>query len=132
MRRLLIPALLVAVGLSGIESAGGTIIVGTRGPDRLAGTSRADELYGLAGNDRLQGRAAGDLLDGGLGRDRLSGGSGPDGLVSSGDRRADTLVCGGARDVVNADLLDRVAADCEVVSRQIGRASCRERVSSVV
>lgn len=123
MRRPLIAAVLIVMGLSGIESAGGAIIVGTSGPDRLSGTSRADQLYGLGGNDRLQGRAAGDLLDGGPGRDRLSGGGGADGLVSSGDRRPDTLVCGSARDLVNADLQDRVAADCEIVSRQLSRDS---------
>jgi hypothetical protein len=38
MRRLLIPALLVAIGLCGIGSAGGAIIFGTAGADRLNGT----------------------------------------------------------------------------------------------
>src|SRR5919201_6073442 len=123
MRRLLIPTLLVAVGLSGIGSANGAILVGTPGPDRLNGSSRADQLYGLGGNDRLQGRAAGDLLDGGLGRDLLSGGGGADGLVSNGDRRTDTAVCRSAPDIVNADLRDRVAGDCEIVSRQLSRDS---------
>ena len=123
MRRLLIPALLVAVGLSGIGSADAAILVGTPGPDRLNGTSRADQLYGLGGNDRLQGRAAGDLLDGGLGRDLLFGGGGADGLVSNGDRRTDTVACGSARDIVNADLRDRVTGDCETVSRQLSRDS---------
>jgi hypothetical protein len=121
MRRFLIPALLLGIGLSGIGSAGGAIIRGTSGNDRLNGTIRADELYGLGGNDRLEGRAAADLIDGGAGRDLLSGGPGPDRLTSSGDLRADAVRCGGGRDVVNAEHADRVAADCETVSRQLSR-----------
>lgn len=122
MRRLLIPALLVASGmLTGIQAAGGAVIQGTEGPDRLNGTPRADRLYGRGGNDLLDGRSANDLIDGGPGRDRLSGSAGNDRLASSGDGRADTVRCGIGRDIVNADLADGVAADCEIVSRQLSR-----------
>jgi hemolysin type calcium-binding protein len=121
MRRLLIPALFVAMGLTGIQAASGAIVRGTQGPDRLSGTARADELYGRGGNDTLEGRGARDLLDGGPGRDRLSGNTGADWFAASGDAGADTVRCGGGLDVVNADLADAVAADCEVVSRQLSR-----------
>jgi RTX calcium-binding nonapeptide repeat (4 copies) len=121
MRRFLVPALLVAMGLTGIHAASGAIIRGTAGPDRLTGTFRADELYGLGGNDRLHGRAAADLIDGGSGRDQILGGTGPDRLTSSGDLRADSIRCGAGSDIVTADLRDRIAADCETVTRQLSR-----------
>lgn len=126
MRRLLIPALLVALGmLTGIQAAGGAVIEGTDGPDRLNGTPRADRLYGRGGNDLLDGRSANDLIDGGAGRDRLSGSAGNDRLASSGDGRADSVRCGIGRDIVNADLADNVAPDCEIISRQLSRDTDR-------
>jgi hypothetical protein len=126
MRRLLIPALLVALGmLTGIQAAGSAVIEGTDGPDTLNGTPRADRLYGRGGNDLLDGRSANDLIDGGAGRDRLSGSAGNDRLASSGDGRSDTVRCGIGRDIVNADLADSVAADCEIVGRQLSRDTDR-------
>jgi hypothetical protein len=38
----------------------------------------------------------------------------------------DTIACGAGRDLVNADLVDTVARDCEVVARQISRDTYRE------
>src|SRR5215217_8524561 len=98
MPRLLVPALLVAMGLTGIEAASGAIIRGTPGPDRLSGTAGPDELYGRGGRDTLEGRAGSDLLDGGPGRDRLLGSTGDDWFAASGDGRADTVRCGGGLD----------------------------------
>jgi RTX calcium-binding nonapeptide repeat (4 copies) len=121
MRRLLVPALFVAMGLTGIQAAGAAIVRGTPGPDLLRGTAFADELYGRGGADRLEGRDGDDLLDGGPGRDRLFGGAGADWFASSGDERSDTVRCGPGLDVVNADLTDPVAADCDVVSRRLSR-----------
>lgn len=126
MRRHLIAGLLVAMGLTVIQAAGGAIFHGTQGSDLLRGTARGDELYGRAGNDILRGRGARDILDGGPGRDRLWGGAGADWLTTSGDGRSDTVQCGGGRDIVNADLRDIVSADCEVVSRQLSRDLDRE------
>jgi Ca2+-binding RTX toxin-like protein len=120
MRRALIPALAIAFGLIVVGVAQGAIIVGTPGPDRLNGTLRADELYGLGGNDRIEGRGANDLIDGGGGRDRLAGGAGSD-RIAANDGFADRVTCNSARDVVSADRQDRVAADCETVSRQLSR-----------
>jgi hypothetical protein len=122
VRRFLIPTVIAAMAMPvGIQAAGGAVIRGTEGPDRLNGTARADELYGRAGNDRLEGRGAGDLIDGGGGRDRLSGSAGNDRLASQGDGRIDAVLCGTGRDIANADLNDLVTADCEVVSRQLSR-----------
>ncbi len=121
MRRLLSSALLVAIGCGAIQAATGAIYRGGAGPDRLAGTAQPDELYGRGGNDHLEGRGADDLLDGGPGRDRLSGGTGNDRLASSGDGRIDAVRCGIGRDLVLSELRDNVAADCEVVSRQLSR-----------
>ena len=121
MRRLLIPALLVAIGVFGIGPAGGAIIFGTAGSDRLRGTLQPDELYGLGGKDRIEGRAANDFIDAGSGRDRLLGGAGSDRLITSGDFQADTVTCGSGSDIVNADVVDVVGPNCEIVSRQISR-----------
>lgn len=126
MRRLLIPALFMAMGLTGIQAATGAIISGTQRPDRLRGTAGADELYGRGGNDILEGRGGPDLLEGGPGRDRLFGNAGADSFAASGDGRVDTLGCGGGLDVVNADLGDAVAADCDAVSRQLSLDSERK------
>ena len=57
-----------------------------------------------------------DTVTGGPGRDRLSGGPGRDRLKAR-DGRRDSVRCGSGRDRVIADQLDRVAADCERVSR---------------
>lgn len=121
MRRLLIPALLGAIGLCGIGSAGAAIIFGTAGADRLNGTLQPDELYGLGGKDRIEGRASNDFIDGGPGRDRLLGGAGSDRLITSGDFHVDNVTCGSGRDIVNADVVDLVAPNCEIVSRQLSR-----------
>jgi Tol biopolymer transport system component len=72
-------------------------IRGTARADTLRGTGRADVIYGLGGNDRLFGLG---------GNDRLIGGPG-----------ADSISCGAGRDRVVGDRLDRVARDCELVSR---------------
>jgi hypothetical protein len=94
-------------------------ITGTAHNDRLVGTARADSLDGLAGDDTLLGLAGNDVLRGGPGRDRLVGGPGDDAIAANGDDSRDTISCGSGTDVVNADLGDSVAADCDVLSRQI-------------
>ncbi len=73
-------------------------IVGTAGADVLRGTAGDDRLFGKRGNDVLYGRQGDDILTGGAGKDRF--------------------VCGGGYDVANAELGERVAADCEDVRRE--------------
>ena len=87
--------------------AGAATIVGTSRADVLRGTARADFLDGRAGRDRVLARG---------GNDR----------VRAQDRARDTISCGAGRDVVNADPVDAVARDCEVVARQISRDTYRE------
>jgi hypothetical protein len=96
-------------------------IVGGDGPDRLVGTPGADTLLGRGGADRLLGLGGSDLLDGGGGRDVLDGGPGADRLAAQYDGARDVVRCGPGADVVNADLLDVVSSDCELVGRRLSR-----------
>ncbi len=53
----------------------------------------------------------------------VNGTKGPDRIAVQGNGVSDRVRCGAGRDVVTADLSDRIAADCEVVSRQLSRDS---------
>lgn len=113
---------LVLVGLLlTAAAAGARTIVGTAGNDRLVGTARADTIAGRAGNDRISGIAGGDLLVGGPGRDSVEAGSGNDLVSIEYDGARDSVRCGAGTDVVNADLLDSVGGDCELVGRRLSR-----------
>ena len=94
---LLILGAAVAVAAALVSVAMGATIRGTAKADVIRGTARADVIYGLAGNDRLYGYA---------GNDRFYPGAG-----------VDTVSCGKGVDRVFADAKDRVAADCEIVTR---------------
>jgi RTX calcium-binding nonapeptide repeat (4 copies) len=113
---LVLVALLVGTG-----AAGARTVVGTDGNDRLVGTPRADTLLGRAGNDLLFGRAGADSLVGGPGRDTVDAGTGDDLVSIEYDGSRDTARCGSGMDVVNADQLDSVARDCELVGRRLSR-----------
>jgi hypothetical protein len=112
---------LIVVAVAGAGAAWAATIKGSERADRLTGTPRPDAIFGHGGGDRLLGLAGNDLLDGGLGRDSLNGGKGNDRIWSAQDQLRDAVSCGGGRDLVNADLSDRVARDCEVVVRQLSR-----------
>jgi hypothetical protein len=114
-------ALVLAGLLLGAAAAGARTIVGTPGNDRLVGTPRADTLAGRAGSDRISGAAGADLLIGGPGRDRIDAGPGNDRASAEYDGAQDTVRCGAGTDVVNADPLDTVAGDCELVGRRLSR-----------
>ena len=116
--RILAPLALMLVVVGAAPAAR---IAGTDGPDRLAGTSRADTIAGRAGGDRLSGGAGADFLHGGPGRDSLDAGRGADRVAASYDGARDVVRCGAGTDIVNADLVDSVAADCELVSRRLSR-----------
>ncbi len=104
-----------------VAAAPAARVAGTDGPDRLVGTSRADTIAGLAGGDRLASGAGADFLHGGPGRDTLDAGRGADRIAASYDGGRDAVRCGPGADIVNADLVDSVAADCELVSRRLSR-----------
>jgi RTX calcium-binding nonapeptide repeat (4 copies) len=114
---------LVALLAGGVSSA--AVRAGGPGADRLRGTQRGDVLHGLGGNDSLAGRGGPDLLVGGTGRDRLVAGPGADAVAVEADVGRDVVSCGSGRDVVTAELFDRVARDCETVSRQLSRDTNR-------
>ena len=85
--------LLAAAGIALFlaASAGAALIVGTPRAELLLGTTRPDRIGAGAGNDRI------DVAGGG--RDRVS--------------------CGRGSDLVAADSSDRLASDCETVTRRI-------------
>jgi hypothetical protein len=91
-----------------VTAAALLLFIGTAAAARITGTARADFLRGGPRADALDGRG---------GSDRIK--------VDGGGR--DAVRCGlGRYDVVNADRLDRVAADCETVARVIARDRYRE------
>jgi hypothetical protein len=113
---------LVLVGLVvGVATAGARSVTGTPRNDRLVGTPRADVMRGLAGNDELLAGRGADFLQGGPGRDTYDAGPGNDLLSASYDASRDVVRCGPGLDVVNADLSDTVASDCELVGRRLSR-----------
>jgi hypothetical protein len=87
-------------------------VVGGAGNDRLTGTSAGNTFIGGDGNDILDGRDGNDVLEGGAGNDRFEGGTGDDALRSR-DSGPDTVNCGTGTDVIDVDVVDAVAPDCE-------------------
>jgi Ca2+-binding RTX toxin-like protein len=112
VRRLAVLAVALAIGPLAGDEAWAKVLRGTPGSDRLFGTGVADTIDGLAGHDLLRGRG---------GRDLIAGGPGDDRIAAQADAGRDSIGCGAGRDVVNAELHDVVAADCEVVARQLSR-----------
>src|SRR6478736_3796768 len=120
MRRVVF-ALGLALALTIASAAGARVATGTPRADRLVGTVRADTIRGLAGADTLVGLGGPDFLEGGPGRDALDAGAGNDRVAVSYDGAADRVRCGSGSDVVAADAVDSVAADCELVGRMLSR-----------
>ncbi len=104
-------------GVTRTGTARADVLRGTAGPDVLNGHGGNDRIFGLAGHDRLVGGAGADTLEGGGGRDVLDAGAGAD-IVRARDGAIDNVRCGAGRDRVTADRVDRIGADCEVVSRR--------------
>jgi Tol biopolymer transport system component len=102
------------------------VTVGSKGADNLEGTNGHDSICARGGADRIDARAGNDFVDAGSGDDTVIGGPGRDVLTSGPgrdvilvrDRHRDRVKCGTGRDLVVADRLDRVAADCEKVFRR--------------
>jgi hypothetical protein len=107
--------------LTVLGSAAAAEFTGTSGPDRIVGTARADRIDGREGDDRIEGRGGWDQLGGGGGRDTIHGGGGADRITVHADSARDTVTCGSGFDTVNAETIDAVAADCELVARQVSR-----------
>ena len=92
-------------------------IKGTKKADRLRGTTKGDRISGLGGRDVLRGLGGADCLTGGRGKDRLLAGAGDD-TIRSRDGVWDVVKCGSVDGRVVADRRDRVARDCERVSKR--------------
>jgi Tol biopolymer transport system component len=114
----------------------GDVLVGTFGPDRICGRSGQDVIYGLAGNDMIDAGPQADRVFPGPGRDSVFLRAGAD-FADSRDGQPDTIVCGGERDLVLVDRLDRTTKDCEHVERprihrckQVGTVRSDELVGS--
>ena len=118
MRLVALGILVVLIAAAAVEAR---VVTGTARNDRLVGTPSADVIRGLAGNDQLLGRGGADFLQGGPGRDTVDAGAGGDLVAVSYDGAHDTTRCGSGLDVVNADLTDAVARDCELVGRRLSR-----------
>jgi Ca2+-binding RTX toxin-like protein len=86
------------------------------GSDDIHGGPGDDTLYGQGGDDQIHGGAGNDTIVAGSGADFVWGGDGND-VIDVRDGEPDTVSCGGGFDRVLADRLDRVAPDCESVSR---------------
>ncbi|MEJ7568765.1 MAG: sialidase family protein [Gaiellaceae bacterium] len=93
----------------------------------LAGAAGAATIQGTTRGERLAGTARADLILARGGADRVAAGAGHDRIAVQYDRARDTVSCGAGRDIVNADPADRVAADCEVVSRRLSRDTYANR-----
>src|SRR5262245_28299809 len=119
-------AALVAIALLAAGTASARVVTGTPRNDRLVGTPRADVIRGLAGRDQLLGRGGNDFLQGGSGQDTIDGGPGADRVAVSYDGARDSVRCGSGLDVVNADLADTIARDCELVGRRLSRDPYRD------
>jgi hypothetical protein len=95
---------------------GSDTLQGAEGNDAMCGGSGGDTLTGGPGADFLVGGSDNDTLNGSLGSDRFTGNTGND-TIRARDGKADTVACGAGTDRVTADRTDKVAGDCERVSR---------------
>src|SRR6187200_3635195 len=114
-------SLAALAALSALGVARAAELTGTEGADRLIGTRGADTIRGRGGNDRIEGGGGPDVLNGGAGRDTVLGQAGADRIAVHADGAKDSATCGAGLDVVNAELQDLVADDCEIVTRQLSR-----------
>jgi len=78
----------------------------------LAGVATGAVLHGTPRADVILGTPAADAIDARAGDDRIS---------TAWDDVRDRVDCGAGLDVVNADLLDAVAANCESVAWRLSR-----------
>jgi hypothetical protein len=87
----------------------------------LVGAASAATITGGGRGERLRGTGGADLILAAGGRDVVDARAGDDRVAVQYDGARDDVRCGPGRDVVTADRADRVAADCEVVSRLVSR-----------
>jgi Ca2+-binding RTX toxin-like protein len=100
--------------LGGRENTNVTLAItrctdGDRGGGTIRGTSSADRICGRRGADRIYPGQGNDVVKAGAGNDLI--------FAVDGKRHRDRISCGPGRDRVSADRHDRIARDCERVSR---------------
>ncbi|HEV2785229.1 MAG TPA: calcium-binding protein [Solirubrobacteraceae bacterium] len=95
---------------------GDDIMAGRKGNDRIFGNAGEDRITGDRGSDTIDGGPDDDIIFGNLGDDEAAGGAGNDRINVVGGGR-DVVRCGTGDDRVFADARDRVATDCERISR---------------
>lgn len=101
------------------------IVSGGPGDDQITGSARGEDSLGTSLSDSLSGEDGADTLDGGPRSDRIVGGPGIDRIIGrtgedtilARDGVADQISCGENLDQAELDLLDRIPADCELVSQ---------------
>jgi len=102
------------------------ILYGRPWNDLICGGDQRDYVEANDGDDVVFGGGGRDFIGGSLGRDRITPGPGRDVVfggqhddtIDARDGEVDTIECGFGRDVVRADPSDRIASDCEEVSRR--------------
>ena len=115
--------------LIGVDAASAAIVNGTPRADRLRGPPVRTCSTAAAAADRITAGAGPDFIHGGPGRDVVLAGPGDDRISLQVDRARDSVNCGRGRDIVNAERTDLVAADCEVVARQLSRDPYRTGIA---
>src|SRR2546430_1689315 len=103
----LVAAMALSVGVAAVLADEG----GSQGDNNAACTTP-----GATGSGDESGDAGNDSLNGGKGNDVLSGGPGND-RINARDGHTDRINCGRGNDRVKADGKDKVARNCEHVSR---------------
>ncbi len=96
------------------------VLTGSGSANQIEGGNGADKLRGLGGLDGLDGGRSADLISGGTGVDTIDGGEGPDRILAR-DRKPDDVSCGSSVDKGTADRADRLAGDCEKVTKPRGK-----------
>jgi Tol biopolymer transport system component len=81
-----------------------------RGGGTIRGTPSADRICGRRGSDRISPGRGSDVVKAGDGNDVI--------FAGDGTRYRDQIACGRGNDRVRADRRDRVARDCERVTRR--------------
>lgn len=94
--------------------ASGGLTWATQSSHVVYGGSGDDSLRGGPASDRLYGGAGRDTIVAGPDRDTIVGGAGSDRILAR-DGSVDRIDCGGGRDVVYSDRLDRWTSSCERV-----------------
>jgi hypothetical protein len=84
-------------------------------PSTIDGGGGADRVFAGPQADDVHGGPGADTLIGNKGRDTLSGDDGDD-SIDAADTLPDHVSCGPGYDSVNADLIDTVSEDCELIN----------------